>query len=165
MLYTSLAVSRKIAPKPTANRRQVCCSRRQNTQWAVFSFHEKHLYSQIAIHGIREKNIRKSRVGEEKILAWGGSGFFVAAKENGDVNTRRVLTRRFSKPQRKRRAALCQNFWWADTKKCYANAPRASPVEMAWEYAVKGTICFGYYGKGKNYTHKSKFSTFFLAKH
>ena len=52
-----------------ANRRYTRSSMRQNAQWTVFSFHEKHLYSQIAIHGIREKNIRKSRVGEEKILA------------------------------------------------------------------------------------------------
>ena len=35
--------------------------------------------------------------------------------------------------------------------KGYANAPRASPIEMAWEYAVKRIICFGHYGKGKNY--------------
>ena len=34
--------------------------------------------------------------------------------------------------------------------KCSALAPRASPVEMAWEYAVKGIIYFVHYGKGKS---------------
>ena len=33
--------------------------------------------------------------------------------------------------------------------KCSALAPRASPVEMAWEYAVKGIICLVHYGKGE----------------
>ena len=45
--------------------------------------------------------------------------------------------------------------------KCFALASHASPVEMAWEYAVKGIICLVHYGKGKNCTRKSKLSTLF----
>ena len=32
---------------------------------------------------------------------------------------------------------------------CFAKAPRASPIKMAWGYAVKGIICLVHYGKGK----------------
>ena len=49
--------------------------------------------------------------------------------------------------------------------KCYANASHASPIKMAWGYAVKRIICLVHYGKGKNYTHKSKLSTSSTAKH
>ena len=37
---------------------------------------------------------------------------------------------------------------------CYANASRASPVEMAWEYAVKEIICLVHYGKGEKLYEK-----------
>ena len=42
--------------------------------------------------------------------------------------------------------------------KCYALAPRASPVEMAWGYAVKRIICLVHYGKGKNYTRNQSYT-------
>ena len=41
--------------------------------------------------------------------------------------------------------------------KCSANASRASPVGMAWEYAVKGIIYFVHYGKGKSYMRNQSF--------
>ena len=42
--------------------------------------------------------------------------------------------------------------------RCSALAPRASPVEMAWGYAVKRIICLVHYGKGKSFTQNQSYT-------
>ena len=42
--------------------------------------------------------------------------------------------------------------------KSYAKAPRASPVETAWEYVIKGIIYFVHYGKERNYTQNRSYT-------
>ena len=41
---------------------------------------------------------------------------------------------------------------------CFALASRASPIKMAWGYAVKGIICLVHYRKGKNYTQNRSYT-------